>query len=221
MSAASLRSAPSMSAACCARPPSRRRAQARAGRNSGRAADRRSKTARSSSHRRQEEVGLKSITDGEFRRAFWNYDFLGRLDGVEAYLGERKIKFQGPQPKPMMLRVIGKLGSYRAHPMIEHFKFVSARTKATPKMTIPSPSSLHFRYGRDAVPVDDLSGDGRLLPRPRRELPQGGGRLRRRRLPLSAARRGELHLSVRSEAARAREQPRRRSGRAAAHLCHV
>ena len=38
--------------------------------------------------------------------------------------------------------------------MIEHFKFVSARTKATPKMTIPSPSSLHFRYGRDAVPVE-------------------------------------------------------------------
>jgi 5-methyltetrahydropteroyltriglutamate--homocysteine methyltransferase len=102
--------------------------------------------------RKQEAVGLKSITDGEFRRAFWNYDFLGRLDGVEAYLGERKIKFQGPQPKPMMLRVIGKLGSYSPHPMIEHFKFVAAHTKATPKMTIPSPSSLHFRYGRDAVP---------------------------------------------------------------------
>jgi 5-methyltetrahydropteroyltriglutamate--homocysteine methyltransferase len=102
--------------------------------------------------KRQEEVGLKSVTDGEFRRAFWNYDFLGKLDGVEAYLGERKIKFQGPQPKPMMLRVIGKLGSYSPHPMIGHFKFVAAHTKATPKMTIPSPSSLHFRYGRDAVP---------------------------------------------------------------------
>jgi 5-methyltetrahydropteroyltriglutamate--homocysteine methyltransferase len=102
--------------------------------------------------KRQEDVGLKSVTDGEFRRAFWNYDFLGRLDGVEAYLGERKIRFQGPQPKPMMLRVIGKLGAYRPHPMIEHFRFVAAHTKATPKMTIPSPSSLHFRYGRDAVP---------------------------------------------------------------------
>ena len=90
---------------------------------------------------RQEAIGLKSVTDGEFRRAFWNYDFLGRLDGVEAYLGERKIKFQGPQPKPMMLRVIGKLGSYSPHPMIEHFKFVAAYAKTTPKMTIPSPSS--------------------------------------------------------------------------------
>jgi 5-methyltetrahydropteroyltriglutamate--homocysteine methyltransferase len=103
---------------------------------------------------RQEEVGLRSVTDGEFRRAFWNYDFLGKLDGVEAYLGERKIKFEGPQPKPMMLRVTGKLGSYSAHPMIEHFKFVATHAKATPKMTIPSPSSLHFRYGRDAVPAE-------------------------------------------------------------------
>jgi methionine synthase II (cobalamin-independent) len=102
--------------------------------------------------RKQEEVGLQAVTDGEFRRAFWNYDFLGKLDGVEAYLGERKIKFQGAQPKPMMLRVTGKLGSYSAHPMVEHFKFVKAHGKAMAKMTIPSPSSLHFRYGRDAVP---------------------------------------------------------------------
>src|SRR6187549_3327025 len=88
--------------------------------------------------RKQEDVGLKAVTDGEFRRAFWNYDFLGRLDGVESYLGERKIKFEGPQPKPMMLRVVGKLGSYSPHPMLEHFKYVKTHTKAVPKMTIPS-----------------------------------------------------------------------------------
>jgi methionine synthase II (cobalamin-independent) len=102
--------------------------------------------------RKQEQIGLNAVTDGEFRRAFWNYDFLGALDGVEAYLGERKIRFQGPQPKPMMLRVIGKLGAYRPHPMVGHFKFVRAHSRAVAKMTIPSPSSLHFRYGRDAVP---------------------------------------------------------------------
>ncbi len=102
--------------------------------------------------KKQEAAGLKSITDGEFRRAFWNYDFLGKIDGVEAYLGERKIHFQGRQPRPMMLRVTGKLGSYSPHPMIEHFKFVQSHTRQTPKMTIPSPSSLHFRYGRSAVP---------------------------------------------------------------------
>ncbi|HEX9071121.1 MAG TPA: 5-methyltetrahydropteroyltriglutamate--homocysteine S-methyltransferase [Pseudolabrys sp.] len=102
--------------------------------------------------KKQEEIGLQAVTDGEFRRAFWNYDFLDALPGVEAYLGERKIKFQGPNPKPMMLRVTGKLGTFSTHPMIEHFKFVKANTRVTPKMTIPSPSSLHFRYGRDAVP---------------------------------------------------------------------
>jgi len=102
--------------------------------------------------KKQEDIGLKAVTDGEFRRAFWNYDFLGGLDGVEAYLGERKISFQGKNPKPMMLRVTGKLGMFSGHPMLEHFRFVKAHTRVTPKMTIPSPSSLHFRYGREAVP---------------------------------------------------------------------
>ena len=144
-----------MSGASCVPPPSRRRARKR---ERGEITAEELKTIEDREIeaviRKQEEAGLRSVTDGEFRRAFWNYDFLGQLDGVEAYLGERKIKFQGPQPKPMMLRVIGKLGGYRAHPMIEHFKFVAAHAKATPKMTDPSPSSLHFRYGRDAVPVE-------------------------------------------------------------------
>jgi 5-methyltetrahydropteroyltriglutamate--homocysteine methyltransferase len=105
--------------------------------------------------RKQEAVGLKSITDGEYRRLSWNLDFLERLHNVESYAGERKVKFNttGPQPRPILLRVIGKLGDYSPHPMIEHFKFLQAHTKQTPKMTIPSPSSLHFRYGRDAVPA--------------------------------------------------------------------
>jgi 5-methyltetrahydropteroyltriglutamate--homocysteine methyltransferase len=104
--------------------------------------------------RKQEAVGLKSITDGEYRRISWNTDFLERLDNVESYVGERKIRFQsrGPQPRPLLLRVTGKLGGYKPHPMLEHFKFLKAHTGQTPKMTIPSPSSLHFRYGRDAVP---------------------------------------------------------------------
>jgi 5-methyltetrahydropteroyltriglutamate--homocysteine methyltransferase len=102
--------------------------------------------------RKQEAIGLQSVTDGEFRRAFWQIDFLERLDGVESYVGERKVKFQGPQPKPVLLRVKGKLGGFAGHPMLDHFRFVQAHSKATAKMTIPSPSSLHFRYGRQAVP---------------------------------------------------------------------
>src|SRR5258707_10329130 len=102
--------------------------------------------------RKQEAAGLKSITDGEYRRASWQTDFLTALDGVESYLGERKFKFKGPQPRPILLRINKTLGGYTPHPMLEHFKFVKAHTQATPKMTIPSPSTLHFRYGREAVP---------------------------------------------------------------------
>jgi 5-methyltetrahydropteroyltriglutamate--homocysteine methyltransferase len=102
--------------------------------------------------RRQEALGLQAVTDGEFRRAFWQIDFLERLDGVESYTGERKVKFQGPQPKPVLLRVNGQLG-FSGHPMLEHFRFLKDHTRATAKMTIPSPSSLHFRYGREAIPT--------------------------------------------------------------------
>jgi 5-methyltetrahydropteroyltriglutamate--homocysteine methyltransferase len=102
--------------------------------------------------RKQEAVGLKSVTDGEYRRASWQTDFLTALPGVEAYQGERKMRFQGQQPRPILLRLNGKLGRFDGHPMIDHFKFVAAHTNVTPKMTIPSPSTLHFRYGREAVP---------------------------------------------------------------------
>jgi 5-methyltetrahydropteroyltriglutamate--homocysteine methyltransferase len=103
---------------------------------------------------KQQAIGLKTVTDGEFRRRSWNFDFLERLPGVESYLGERKIKFtaRGPQPPPYLLRVAGKLGGTAPHPLVEHFRFLRDHAEATAKVTIPSPSSLHFRYGRDAVP---------------------------------------------------------------------
>ena len=102
--------------------------------------------------RKQEAVGLKSITDGENRRRSWQTDFLEGLPGVESYTGERKFKFQGVQSPQVLIRVNGKLGAFDGHPMIEHFKFLKARTKQTPKMTIPSPSAVHFRHGREGVP---------------------------------------------------------------------
>src|SRR5882672_7417582 len=84
--------------------------------------------------KRQEAVGLRSITDGEYRRASWQTDFLTALDGVESYVGERKFKFKGAQPRPILLRLKGKLGRVDGHPMVEHFRFVANNTKATPKM---------------------------------------------------------------------------------------
>src|SRR6516225_3826114 len=82
--------------------------------------------------RRQEEVGLKSVTDGEFRRASWQTDFLVALEGVESYRGERKMLFKGPQPRPILLRLKERLGRFDGHPMNEHFKFVAAHANATP-----------------------------------------------------------------------------------------
>jgi 5-methyltetrahydropteroyltriglutamate--homocysteine methyltransferase len=100
---------------------------------------------------KQEDVGMQGITDGEFRRAFWHYDFLQGLDGVETYLVEEGIQFKGAALKPIMLRVKEKL-AFSHHPMVEHFCFVKAHAHKTPKMTIPSPTALHFRFGRQAVP---------------------------------------------------------------------
>jgi 5-methyltetrahydropteroyltriglutamate--homocysteine methyltransferase len=103
--------------------------------------------------RKQEEVGLQAVTDGEFRRSFWHYDFLEGLDGVESYLAEKGIAFKGATLRPKFLRLKGKVG-FSGHPMLEHFKFVRANTKRIPKMTIPAPSALHFRGGRDTVKAE-------------------------------------------------------------------
>ena len=134
---------------------------------------------------------MQAVTDGEFRRAFWNYDFLGNLDGVEAYLGERKIKFQGAQPKPMMLRVVGKLGSYTPHPMVEHFKFVKAHSRAMAENDHPIAVVAAFPLRPRCGAGSDLSVHGRILSRPRRDLPP------RRRAP-SRMRAAAISSSTRS-----------------------
>jgi methionine synthase II (cobalamin-independent) len=100
--------------------------------------------------RKQEEVGLKLATDGEFRRSWWHFDFYGMLDGVEIYELDHGIQFQGVQTKPRSIRVHGKLG-FSHHPMIDHFKFLKAHTRVTPKMCIPSPATMHFRLEPNAV----------------------------------------------------------------------
>jgi 5-methyltetrahydropteroyltriglutamate--homocysteine methyltransferase len=124
--------------------------------------------------RKQEEIGLKLATDGEFRRAWWHFDFFGMLDGVEIFELDHGIQFQGVQTKPLGVRVTGKIG-FSNHPMLEHFKFLKAHARVMPKMTIPSPNVLHFRIeagavakaaypDRDAI-FDDLSAAYRTAVR--------------------------------------------------------
>ena len=100
--------------------------------------------------KKQEQVGLKVATDGEFRRSWWHFDFFGMLDGVELYELDHGIQFHGVETKAQSVRIKDKLG-FSDHPMLEHFKFLKAHTRVLPKMTIPSPAVLHFRVEPDAV----------------------------------------------------------------------
>jgi methionine synthase II (cobalamin-independent) len=101
--------------------------------------------------KKQEDVGLQSVTDGEFRRSWWHLDFLWGLDGVERHVMDTGITFAAVTTRNEGVRVTGKLG-FSGHPMIEHFKYVAAHTKRMPKMTIPAPSAI---YGRPVMtPID-------------------------------------------------------------------
>jgi 5-methyltetrahydropteroyltriglutamate--homocysteine methyltransferase len=101
--------------------------------------------------KKQEEVGLQAITDGEFRRSWWHLDFLWGLEGVDRYVMETGVTFAGVKTRSEGVQVSGKIG-FDGHPMLEHFKFLKAHTTRTPKMTIPAPSAI---YGRPIkVPID-------------------------------------------------------------------
>ena len=99
---------------------------------------------------KQESIGLEGITDGEYRRSWWHYDFLWNLDGVEKVAVDHGIQFAGVQTKAEAPHVMSKIG-FSGHPFVDHFKFLKANTKKTAKQTIPSPSMLHYRGGRKLI----------------------------------------------------------------------
>ncbi|MBX6329040.1 MAG: 5-methyltetrahydropteroyltriglutamate--homocysteine S-methyltransferase [Pseudolabrys sp.] len=100
--------------------------------------------------RKQEEVGLKLATDGELRRSWWHFDFFKGLQGVESFTTSTGIQFHGVETRHEGIRITGKV-DFVGHPMLEHFKFLRAHCRVTPKMTIPAPSTFHFRQGRALV----------------------------------------------------------------------
>jgi len=104
--------------------------------------------------RLQEELGLPSITDGEFRRDWWHIDFLAGFDGVElrqegdAYHG---AQFKGAEAKPPTMFVTGKLRRTKPS-MLSHFVFLKQTIKnGTAKFTMPSPAMLHARGDRASI----------------------------------------------------------------------
>ncbi|HVQ60949.1 MAG TPA: 5-methyltetrahydropteroyltriglutamate--homocysteine S-methyltransferase, partial [Burkholderiales bacterium] len=87
--------------------------------------------------KKQEDVGLKLATDGEFRRSWWQFDFYKGLDGVELYSTGKGITFAGVETKAESVRVVDKV-DFSGHPHLEHFRFLKGHTSVAPKMTIPA-----------------------------------------------------------------------------------
>ena len=102
----------------------------------------------------QERLGLRGVTDGEFRRTYFHTDFLLQLDGVEE-AGGTQVKFHQHGGKeleyaPPVMKVTGKV-SHAKDIQRADYEFLASCTTATPKVTIPSPTMLHFRGGREAI----------------------------------------------------------------------
>ena len=99
----------------------------------------------------QEEVGLKSITDGEFRREYFHLDFLQQLGGVRT---EVPVSVVGPDGKehlsPPTMKVVDKVRHVKDIQLAD-FQYLKSVTRRTPKVTIPSPTMLHFRGGRAGI----------------------------------------------------------------------
>jgi 5-methyltetrahydropteroyltriglutamate--homocysteine methyltransferase len=101
--------------------------------------------------RKQEEIGLKFATDGEYRRSWWHLDFFWGLTGCEKITLPHGIMFRGVETRPEGYRITGKLDFPANHPMVEHFKFLKAMTRVMPKMCIPAPPVMHFRLPKDGI----------------------------------------------------------------------
>jgi 5-methyltetrahydropteroyltriglutamate--homocysteine methyltransferase len=104
--------------------------------------------------RLQEEIGLKVATDGEYNRTYWQRDFLLKFSNVRQVAAKFTVTFHSAagarDHAPPTLEVTGKLA--RPSPIfVDDFKFLASVARVTAKTTIPSPTTMHFRGGRDAI----------------------------------------------------------------------
>jgi len=104
----------------------------------------------------QEDLGLRGVTDGEFRRTYFHIDFLTQLEGVQTK-GGIHVKFHSAKGEvdfePPVMHVTGKVRHTKPIQRAD-FQFLKSVTSRTPKVTIPSPTMLHFRGGRGAISQD-------------------------------------------------------------------
>ncbi|WP_047979809.1 5-methyltetrahydropteroyltriglutamate--homocysteine S-methyltransferase [Ornithinibacillus contaminans] len=113
---------------------------------------------------KQIEVGLELVTDGEFRRSWWHLDFLEHLNGIEGYVPEHGIPFQGIETEPYDVRNTGKISFNPDHPFITDFIELNAIVdgRAVTKQTIPSPNQLFHRGIRNSAiypSIEDYATD--------------------------------------------------------------
>ena len=102
----------------------------------------------------QEAAGLQSVTDGEFRRAFWHVDFLTGFEGIVATQGQYALKFHGEggaESETRSMMVVQSRVKRTRPVMLDHFRFLKKTTKKTAKLCIPAPTYLHMRGGRRVV----------------------------------------------------------------------
>ena len=123
--------------------------------------------------KKEENVGLHAVTDGEYRRSFWHMDFLWGLTGTQKVKSEHfSVAFKGFQPKAETVKIVDRLDFPDDHPFLRHFAFLQsvASDLVQPKQCIPSPSMLHLiccvrstdyqpieRYKDEQVLLDDLA----------------------------------------------------------------
>jgi 5-methyltetrahydropteroyltriglutamate--homocysteine methyltransferase len=104
--------------------------------------------------RLQERIGLRVVTDGEFNRGSWQRDFLLKLENVALIPSKLTVRFHSAagarDHAPPSLQVTGRLGRSNGI-FVDDFRFLKSVAQATPKVTVPSPTVLHFRGGREAI----------------------------------------------------------------------
>ncbi len=101
--------------------------------------------------KKQEAIGLRAVTDGEYRRDFWHLDFMRQMEGVDL-VPAVGMTFQA-EDVPPMASITGPVRC-RGPIMVDHFAFLESVATARPKLTIPGPPMLHMRGGRNAVSRD-------------------------------------------------------------------
>ncbi len=99
----------------------------------------------------QERVGLKAVTDGEYRRSFWHYDFMGALSGLELVERDEGVQFHGIKLRPIYPTITTRLDFPDDHPMLDHYRYLASVATVQPKISIPGPSACHFRTAPDDI----------------------------------------------------------------------